>query len=136
MWMIVVAPVMVVALAGCGAAESGQGGGDTGIRGVTVASPGCPVESAASPCPGTGVVGHVRVRKVGGSEIVAEVVSSADGGFSVDVPAGRYLLTATASRGLMQPQATRAIVRVYPGRVATVTLRFDSGIRAPGPGPG
>jgi hypothetical protein len=78
----------------------------------------------------------VRVRKAGGSDVVADVVSSADGGFSVDVPAGRYVVTATASKGLMQPQSTRVVVTVRPHQVATVTLRFDSGIRAPGPAPG
>lgn len=136
MRVVAIVVLLAGALSGCGASEPGQGGGDTGIRGVLLSAPGCPAESMASPCPGMGLVGQVQVTRAGTSEVVAEAVSSAHGDFRVTVPAGRYVVRASSSTGVMRPPTSRAIVTVQPHQVARVTLRFDSGIRIAGSAPG
>jgi hypothetical protein len=62
---------------------------------------------------------------------VASTETDAEGRFRIALPAGRYVVRPTALNGGRLPRADPVIVQVEPGRYATVTIRFDSGIRRP-----
>lgn len=102
----------------------------TGIGGIAVAGPVCPVESvppepdcAARPVPGAVIV----VRDVGGSEVV-RVDTAADGSFFVGLPPGDYLIEPQAVEGLMGTAAALEVT-VIAGEAAEVDLEYDTGIR-------
>ena len=106
------------------------GGGRTGVGGIAVAGPVCPVESvppkpdcAARPVPGAVIV----VRDVGGSE-VARVDTAADGSFFVGLPPGDYVIEPQAVEGLMGTAATLEVT-VADGPASEVQLEYDTGIR-------
>jgi len=110
-------------LAGC-ARSSASGAGDTGIRGVVLSGPSCPVEQAGSPCPDRPLATELEV--VRGSSVVATVRSGDDGRFRVALEPGVYTIRA-ASGGF--PSLRPVQVRVPSAAYANITLTFDSGIR-------
>ncbi len=59
---------------------------------------------------------------------VARVESGQDGRFRIALPAGDYVLKPAAS-GRFQPRAEPLEVKVLPGRIAKVSVNFDSGMR-------
>jgi Carboxypeptidase regulatory-like domain len=118
---------VLAACAGEGSPAPAASGG-TGIRGVAVAGPTCPVErpgdSACMPRPVEGAV--VVVTDQAGEE-VGQATTDAEGGFFVPLPAGRYLVGAGDVDGLMGAPAPMEVV-VADGE-ATVELEYDTGIR-------
>jgi hypothetical protein len=128
---LVVALVVVVALAGCGDASQ-LGGGDasqpasTATHGTVVAAPRCPVERPVPACGALRVVG-AEVVATQGSSRVADARSGRGGAFSLALPAGTYLLTATLAEGLRT--SARLVVHVPQQGLAGVTITLDSGIR-------
>jgi hypothetical protein len=104
--------------------------GRTGIGGVALAGPVCPVERvppdpacAPRPVPGATVV----IRDGSGSE-VARVATAADGSFFVELPAGEYEVQPQPAEGLMGTAAAQQVT-VVDGSAATVQLDYDTGIR-------
>ena len=102
----------------------------TGIRGVALAGPVCPVERvppdpdcAARPVPGAVIV----VRDGSGSE-VARVTTGMDGGFLAPLPAGPYVLEPQPVEGFMGTAAPLD-VSVQEGIASEVLLDYDTGIR-------
>jgi hypothetical protein len=69
---------------------------------------------------------RILVRRATG-RTVAEVVSAADGRFSVDLAPGRYVLEPQSTGH--PPYAAPQEVTVEPHRFTDVTVRYDSGIR-------
>ncbi len=109
---------------------SADGDDGSGIGGIAVAGPVCPVETvppdpgcAARPVAGAVIV----VRDMGGSE-VARAVTGADGSFFVGLPAGDYLIEPQAVEGLMGTAAALEVT-VAEGLAADVQLEYDTGIR-------
>lgn len=109
---------------------SADGAGLTGILGVALAGPVCPVETvppdpdcAARPVAGAVVV----VRDDGGSER-ARVTTGLDGGFFVGLAAGRYVLEPQPVEGFMGT-APPVEVTVEDGAASEVQLDYDTGIR-------
>jgi hypothetical protein len=100
----------------------------TGVRGVALAGPQCPVETAESPCPDLPVPDlEVRVTTPGG-EVVAGTVTDADGRFEVLVGPGEYVLRAVI--GGSGPASAKPVdVTVPADAFAEVTLVVDTGIR-------
>jgi hypothetical protein len=136
-WVLAVAPdgaVSIVSERGSpvppDAWPSPIGAGQTGISGVAVAGPVCPVETvppdpACVPRPVTDAV--VVIRDGGGSE-VARVVTAADGTFFAAVPAGDYVVEPQPVEGLMGTAGPLQVtVTDEPG--APVQLEYDTGIR-------
>ena len=121
---------LLIILAACagGASSAPPASGGTGIRGVAVAGPTCPVErpgdSACMPRP---VEGAVIVVTDAAREEVGQATTDADGRFFVALPAGSYLVTAGDVEGLMGPPASMEVV-VSDGE-ATIELEYDTGIR-------
>ena len=106
------------------------GSGRTGIAGVAVAGPVCPVERlppdpACAPRPVAGA--KIVVRDASGAE-VASVQTGADGSFFVDVKAGDYVVEPQPAEGLMGGAATQS-VEVVDGSAATIQIEYDTGIR-------
>jgi hypothetical protein len=106
------------------------GAGQTGIVGVALAGPVCPVETVPPDpnCAPRPVVGAtIVIHDLAGSE-VAQTVTEADGSFFVAVPAGEYTVEPRAVDGLIGTAAA-VQVTVKDGIAAQVQLEYDTGIR-------
>lgn len=123
---IAVLGTLVVACAKTSSDGVGGGGGQ-GIRGVVLAGPQCPVETAESPCPPKPLGGvHVDVLLAG--DVVAEATTDRDGTFSVVVDPGTYEVRATpGQQGFMSAKPVH--VDVTDGAFVQVTVPVDTGIR-------
>ncbi len=127
--LLVIAPLSLTLLAGC--ARGSDEGSDERlgtIRGSVLLAPTCPVESSNSPCPGRPLAGvPVRVVDADGN-VRASAVSGDDGAFTIDVPPGSYLLTAS-----IEEDPARSVkpvrVAVRAGEVVHADALVDSGIR-------
>jgi hypothetical protein len=111
-----------------GTTGTGTGGGADGIRATAHAGPTCPVVTANDPnCGDRPVVGAtVHVTDATGVE-VAQMTTDAAGTFTVDLPPGRYQLSADPADGLMGVPSPVDVV-VGAG-LAIVDLAYDTGIR-------
>jgi Carboxypeptidase regulatory-like domain len=114
--------------AACAKASDGPGsGGESGVRGVVVAGPQCPVESAESPCPDEPVPNtEIQVKRSG--EVVATATSDQGGAFKISVPPGTYTVEAVADPGGIG-YAKPVDVTVTEGTFAQVSVVIDTGIR-------
>jgi len=106
------------------------GAGRTGVGGIALAGPVCPVERippdpacAARPVTGATVV----IRDASGAEI-ARTVTAADGSFLVELRAGEYVVEPQPAEGLLGTAAPQNVT-VADGAVAAVQLDYDTGIR-------
>jgi hypothetical protein len=109
---------------------SPDGAGETGIRGVALAGPVCPVETVppdpnCAPRPVTGAV--IIVRDGSGAE-VARATAGPDGGFFVPLEPGPYTLEPLPVEGFMGTPAM-VEVSVRDGESAEIQLDYDTGIR-------
>ena len=100
------------------------------VSGVAVAGPMCPVvtDPPQSGCNARPVGGaRLVVRDEAGNQ-VATVTTGQDGGFSVELPPGSYLLQPQPVEGLMgtAPEMTFIVVA---GEPADLTVSYDTGIR-------
>jgi hypothetical protein len=106
---------------------TGMGGGqdaNSGIRGVVLLGPMCPVERIGSPCPDRPFAAVVRVS---GPQGEATVRSGSDGRFQIALAPGRYTLRASGSSSIQTSKPVE--IRVVSGRWTTATVPVDSGIR-------
>lgn len=112
----------------CAKATDGAGsGGASGIRGVVVAGPQCPVESAQSPCPDAPLTKtEVQVKRSG--NVVATATSDETGAFRVALPPGTYSVEAVTDMGGIG-YARPVEVTVTDGAFAQVSVVVDTGIR-------
>jgi hypothetical protein len=101
----------------------------TGIAGVTVLDPVCPVQRADPPCPARPVAARLSVLDATTNAAVATVDSSTDGHFSLALAPGRYTLRAISVGGAPPHSPVLISVAVQSGRYTTVTVHFDTGIR-------
>lgn len=109
---------------------SPAGAGATGIRGIALAGPVCPVETVP-PDPGCAprpVAGAVLVIRDGSGSEVARTTTTPDGSFFVELAAGDYVVEPQPVEGLMGTAASLD-VRVVDGTAAEVQLGYDTGIR-------
>ena len=100
----------------------------TGIRGVALAGPTCPVARPNDPgCAGRPVTGAViHVIAADGVE-AATLTTDASGGFAVELTPGSYRVIADGVEGLMRsPEPVSVTVK---GSVVDVQLSYDTGIR-------
>ena len=100
--------------------------GDTGVAGVALIGPTCPVQRIDSPCPDRPWQGVVSARTTGGVE-VAQAATDASGAFSMHLAPGVYDLVTLTPGPLPAPVTQR--VTVQAGEVTQVQLMLDSGIR-------
>ena len=136
-WVFAVAPDGAVSMV----SESGPavpadvwpspvGADATGIGGIAVAGPVCPVETvppdpACAPRP---VAGAVLVIRDGAGSEVARTTTEADGSFFVEIAAGDYVVEPQPVEGLMGTAAALEVT-VVDGIATQVQLDYDTGIR-------
>jgi hypothetical protein len=136
-WVYAVAPDGAVSLV----SESGPavpaeawplpvGAGATGIGGIAVAGPVCPVETVPPDpdCAPRPVAGAVLVIRDGAGSEVARTTTEADGSFFVEVAAGDFVIEPQPVEGLMGTAAALEVT-VVDGIAAQVQLDYDTGIR-------
>jgi hypothetical protein len=122
--------VATLVLAGCGAAppsarSSQQPTPESGISGVTVAEPQCPVQTEGNPCPPRPVSVAIEVQDPTGHHVAA-FTSDQDGHFRLPLAPGNYtLLTTNPHAPLLKPQN----VTVHTGQFTELRLLLDTGIR-------
>lgn len=103
----------------------------SGVKGVVVLAPTCPVEGVRESCGADPPVrAHVRVREDAGGATAGATAAAArtgaDGRFSIPLPPRRYVLVAVTDQG----QSCKPVsVTVTQGRYTPVTLRCETGIR-------
>jgi hypothetical protein len=105
--------------------------GETGIRGVVVAGPTCPVvtDPPDPDCGDRAVPGAVLVILDMDGEEVARVSSAADGSFALDLAPGAYRIVPQPVEGLMGT-ASALDVRVEIGEPpGDLTIAYDTGLR-------
>jgi hypothetical protein len=115
--------VMLIVTAGCGHGEPQT---SSGIRGVVMLGPQCPVENVNSPCPDRPFSGDVRATAVDGSTTTA--TTDPQGHFTMDLVPGTYTVAAVTTDG-GPPTAVPMTVLVRTDTYARVTLEVDTGIR-------
>ena len=107
---------------------SGEGT-DSGIDGLVVEGPICPVERAGSPCPDRPLAAPIRITPVdGGAGITVE--SDDQGRFHVAEPPGQYDVQPLPVDGARWPApGPPQRVTVEAGQFVQVTVTYDTGIR-------
>lgn len=96
----------------------------SGVSGLALAGPQCPVEVLGQPCPDLPV--DVTLAFSQGATTVATVQTGAAGTFALDLPAGTYTVASTASPF---PTLAAQEVTVPASSHAWLELRLDTGIR-------
>ena len=122
----VVLVVFLALLGACArAAAPSSGTSTTGIRGVVLLGPMCPVEQANSPCPDKPMA-DTEVDVMQSGAVVATATTDAQGRFETAVPAGTYIVQAVTT-GI---QSSRGVsTTVTDGSFSSVSVLVDSGIR-------
>jgi hypothetical protein len=119
---------ILVFLFGCGSERAAEAPLDSGIRGLVLLGPNCPVFQEGVPCPDGAHDGEVRVLRSGSDDVVATVQSGKDGRFVVRLPPGRYVLAPVSPEGgLPFGKPVDVVVRAHA--FTLVRVRFDTGIR-------
>jgi hypothetical protein len=108
------------------AAGASQPRPDSGVRGLVLYGPTCPVQRPGQTCMRP-YRAWITIRREPSGSLAARVRSGANGRFSARLAAGRYLLQ--PRNGMPYPHAQSQTTRVRRHRFSTVTIRFDSGIR-------
>jgi hypothetical protein len=121
---------LALAASGCGPDDSPTTAG-SGVEGVVVAEPTCPVQeeprSGPDDCTPRPVRAEVDVRAVRTDSVVESVPTSADGHFRVALDPGEYELVARDPAGTMA--AIPLLVEVRPDQWTQATVVVDPGIR-------
>ena len=114
-------------LAACGDDGSGADA-DSGVRGVVLLGPQCPVVQEASPCPDEPMPG-VEVRALRDGSVVGSDRTDAVGRFEIALAPGTYVLQAIVGTDGPPPTARPVNAIVVEGSFTDVTVPVDSGIR-------
>jgi carboxypeptidase family protein len=125
---IVVSAALAAVLVACAPSASNAPG--SGVSGVAVAGPICPVvtDPPQSGCDDRPVEGADLVIVDDSGDRVATVTTGEDGSFAVDLPPGSYRLQPQPVAGLMGT-APEATFTVTTGGSAELTVSYDTGIR-------
>ena len=109
---------LALALAACG--DGPNASADSGVRGLVMRGPLCPVQTVANPCPDEPFATDVRVLSTGG-KVLQTVRSGSDGRFVVRIAPGHYIL--------MTESGKPVDVIVRPHSFAKAVVEYDTGIR-------
>ncbi len=118
------------AVAACDAAEEAPPSPDSGIRGVVLLGPRCPVVVESSPCPDEPLQATIDVYSADRSRKVASITSDVDGHFQLALNPGDYYLDPLPpDPDSTLPAGSPATVTVTPGEWTDVSISYDTGIR-------
>ena len=129
---IAFATLLLVSLIAGACAEgegANDGDGDSGITGVVLLGPMCPVETLESPCPDRPIEASVQVSDDEGTRVVKLVRTDAEGRFRIDLEPGAYTVQAIPLEQDGIQHGTPVDVTVVAGQFLEITLGIDSGIR-------
>jgi hypothetical protein len=115
-----------VVAVGIGTAAAAPAPVNSGVRGLVLYGPTCPVQRAGQTCERP-YQATIVFRREPSRRIVARGHSGADGRFTVHLRAGRYLVA--PRNGVPYPRAQSQTVSVSSHHFTAVTIHFDSGIR-------
>jgi hypothetical protein len=128
--------VRVTKLTGCtlaaaaalsiGIARGAQQHPDSGVHGLVLYGPTCPVQRPGHTCVRP-FQASITIRREPGGTVAALARSGADGRFVSRLRVGRYLLQ--PHNGKPYPRAQPQVISVSRHHFTSVTIRFDSGIR-------
>ncbi|MGH2728641.1 MAG: hypothetical protein ACRDKS_16845 [Actinomycetota bacterium] len=124
--------VILAVLAALLACEGGGGAApppDSGIEGLVVIGPTCPVVVQGQDCDDEPYAGEVRVVDRATGKLVATARSGADGRFRIGLAPGDYTLEPVSPNAGGLPFGKPLDVTVRPHTYERVTVSFDSGIR-------
>jgi hypothetical protein len=99
---------------------------DSGIRGLVLYGPTCPVQRPGETCERP-YQASIAIRREPSDTLAARVRSDPHGRFTVRLRAGTYRLQ--PRNGMPFPHARPQTVSVQRHAFTSVTIRFDSGIR-------
>lgn len=100
------------------------------LSGQIVAGPTCPVERADDPCPDKPVPNRALVIRAKVNGATTNLVSDAQGRFSLALPTGAYIVSVAAGPGMIgMRQVTSGDVVVIGGQTVTLKIVLDTGIR-------
>ena len=126
----------VAALTGCtlaalgglalGTAGASLSRPDSGIHGLVLYGPTCPVQRPGQTCVRP-YRAWITIKREPSQTVATRVRSAANGRFTARLAAGRYLLA--PRNGKPFPRAASQTVTVSRHHFSAVTIRFDSGIR-------
>jgi hypothetical protein len=129
--------LLILALVAIAGTACGAVGGsppralDSGVQGVTMVGPTCPVQRDTAACPDQPLANaNLSVTRQGAATVVATGRSDADGQFRIPIAPGAYVLhPANPSGGAVPPTAPARPFVVHPHAYTELTVRYDSGIR-------
>ena len=102
---------------------------DSGISGIVLAGPTCPVQMPDHPeCDDRPYAATIVVRSVDGRFTVTRFTAGTDGRFQVPLYPGTYLLDPLPGAGGFPVSSPQAAV-VLPGAFTDLIISFDTGIR-------
>lgn len=119
-------PILILILAAC--ANRAAPSADSGVRGIVLLGPTCPVVTEESPCPDTPLA-DTEIQVLRGGDEVASVRSADDGRFAVALKPGHYVLQAMVEAGGPGMFAKPLEVDVSANAWVDVTVSVDTGIR-------
>jgi hypothetical protein len=117
--------VTVTASLGVGSASAAPGP-HSGVRGVVLYGPTCPVQRPGQTCERP-YQATVTFSRASSPTVAARIRTGTNGRFTVRLRAGRYLVKATNGAAHSRPPSQ--VVTVTAHHFTAVTIRFDSGIR-------
>ena len=105
--------------------------GGSGVNGVALAGPQCPVERLGSPCPDKPVANAtINVRTADQQTNIASAQTDVDGRFRVAISPGEYYLDPQPpDPSRPYPIGAPQTVAVHDGEWTQVTVTYDTGIR-------
>jgi hypothetical protein len=109
-----------------GTASGAQRGPDSGIQGLVLYGPTCPVQRPGHTCVRT-FQATITIKREPAGTVVVRLRSAADGRFTIRLEPGGYLLQPRNGRPF--PRAKAQTVSVHSHAFTAVTIRYDSGIR-------
>jgi hypothetical protein len=116
-------------VAGCGGGGGPTATANSGIDGLALTGPTCPVENVSSPCPPRPIAAPIEVSLAGGSS-GQQIQSDSSGRFSIVLPPGEYTVRPLAITNQAFPAPGPAqTVTVVAGQFVQVTVTYDTGIR-------
>ena len=118
---------LVMLLAACGN-QAPPSKADSGVRGVVVSGPQCPVVTIENPCPDLPVSGIVVSVSTPDGSVATETRTDTDGRFDVAVAPGEYVVQPVVESGGVAFSKPLQ-VSVSDGEFVEVTLQVDTGIR-------
>jgi hypothetical protein len=104
------------------------GSGESGITGVVLIGPQCPVVREGEECPDAPYEAFIGIRDAAG-QAIASVASGADGRFRVELPPGTYTLVARPQTSTPIPGPVEMTVTVEAAEFTEIVVSMDSGIR-------